>query len=654
MSAIAPVFFTGLARIPGDGRSAIPRAVRAFTPHAPTLAVGAAAGIGVALLLGDRDPAELGRAAAVGLAGAALATGGTRLLATRIVGRFESTAALAAGGADLPINRATLGPHLVHGPVPASFADSFRPMPPTASVLAPRDPGRTATSAGALGDADKVRRLADQLVDAPGTAFVATTARDGTYELRSSEGLVRFRRWRDADGTVGYELLEHRGRVPFERGDPRALATLAQEIEAAGGTSLPVADDLQHWPDLPRRLSNHFDHEDAADLVYVPKGGVLPDGHAIAGGGGGHGVPDATQSRAPLVIAGPGVASGLRIDEPVRLIDVAPTLAEAIGIAPLAETGRLLRGQDGRSLLGMLGPSDASRAQRALLVVLDGTSSTVFRDELDAGRLPNIGRLVARGARFDHGAIAEFPTVTWTNHTSLLTGADAGRHGVLGNVWYDRERAVRHITAAQGQARIANSSGLLDDRVETLYEAAARTFGDDVQTIAIGAPQARGATHAPLDGQGMLRFVADTPGMVGEMRRSSGSVYDEAARAASEDYRTASTVQHVSTSALVKALDSGRDPKVAMLELQLTDDMAHVAGPQHDLSRRALQEGDRQLGRLMEALDRNGKLDSTIVAVTADHGSEHQLAGASGGFAEAIRASGVDALDADGLVYLLD
>jgi hypothetical protein len=46
MTTIAPVFLTGLARIPGDGRSSIPRAVRAFTPHTPTL-------------LGDRDAGGL-------------------------------------------------------------------------------------------------------------------------------------------------------------------------------------------------------------------------------------------------------------------------------------------------------------------------------------------------------------------------------------------------------------------------------------------------------------------------------------------------------------------------------------------------------------------------------------------------------------------
>lgn len=653
MSAIAPVFFTGLARIPGDGRSAVPRAVRAFTPHLPTLAVGLAAGLGVALLTGRRDVADLVVPAAVGLGAAALATGGTRLLATKVVGRFESTAAHAAGGADRWVNRGNVGVATkIAGDVPGSFDEMFRPMPATAAPLPPRDVGGAGTNGA--NDASRITALADELVEAPGTAFVATTGRDGTYELRSRDGVVRFLRWRDSDGTVGYELLEHTGSVPFERADPRALATLAEETAAAGGAGRPVRDELQHWPDVARRISGHFDHEDAADLVYVPRGGAVPDDAPVAGAGGHHGVPDATQSRAPLVIAGPGVAAGTVVDGPARMVDIAPTLAEAIGIDAVDGAGHLLRGQDGSSLLGRLGASDAGRAQRAVLVVLDGTSATVLRDELESGNLPNIARLAQRGARFDHGVLAEFPTVTWTNHASMLTGAEPGRHGVLGNVWLDRERGVRHVTAAHGQARIANSSGLLDDRVETLHEAAARTFGDGTETMAIGAPVARGATYAPLDGQGMLRFTADAPGMLSKMRRAASGVYDPIAREANARYAATSTVQHVTTSTFVNAIDHGRNPKVAMLELQLTDDMAHAAGPHHELSRRALREGDRQVGRIIDALERNGKLDDTIVAITADHGSEHQAVAGAGGFAEAIARSGVRAFDADGLVYVLD
>ncbi|MCW2924347.1 MAG: type phosphodiesterase/nucleotide pyrophosphatase, partial [Thermoleophilia bacterium] len=593
--------------------------------------------------------------AAIGVGAAAGGTGLARIAATHVVGPFESTAALAKGGANASVNRGAYESTPLLGAIPASFEATFRPMPSTATVYPPRDVVRAGR--GPV-DAGKVATLADHLVVAPGTAFVATTARDGAFEVRSREGVVRFTRWRDADGTVGYQLEDHVGSVPIERADPRALDTVAAEAAAAGGVELPVRDELQQWPDAVRRIASHFDHEDSADLLYVPRGSAVPAmaHHGAIGAGGYHGNADVTQSRAPLVMAGPGVAAGTRVDEPVRLMDIAPTIAEAIGINPVdAATGARLRGQEGRSLLGHISgggaAADAVRAQRALTVVFDGTNAQVLREELDAGRLPNVARVAARGARFDHGALAEFPSVTWPGHATLITGAGPGRHGVLGNVYLDRERSVLHTTAAQGQSRVMNSDGLLDDRVETLFEGATRTFGPGTHTFGVGTPQARGATFAPLDGQGIVRLARHTFGTLAEIRRGAG-VLDEAARAANPDYLSGSTTQHASTSTVVHHIGAGYDPKFTMLELGLTDDMGHVFGPQHDMARRALREGDRQLGRVLDAFERRGELDSTFVTVTADHGSEHQAYEGAGGWADAIRASGVPAIDADGLVYV--
>ena len=39
--------------------------------------------------------------------------------------------------------------------------------------------------------------------------------------------------------------------------------------------------------------------------------------------------------------------------------------------------------------------------------------------------------------------MAEFPSLTLVNHTSMLTGVGPGRHGVVGNVYWDRTRVAR-------------------------------------------------------------------------------------------------------------------------------------------------------------------------------------------------------------------
>jgi len=57
--------------------------------------------------------------------------------------------------------------------------------------------------------------------------------------------------------------------------------------------------------------------------------------------------------RVPLVLRGPGLPQGRRVSTPVRLLDVAPTLLELLGIAPPA-------GTQGRSLVALMGEDPPS------------------------------------------------------------------------------------------------------------------------------------------------------------------------------------------------------------------------------------------------------------------------------------------------------
>ena len=45
-----------------------------------------------------------------------------------------------------------------------------------------------------------------------------------------------------------------------------------------------------------------------------------------------------------------------------------------------------------------------------------------------------------------HGAMASLPSVTLANHTTILTGAHPGHHGVLHNAWFDRSTGEQIIT----------------------------------------------------------------------------------------------------------------------------------------------------------------------------------------------------------------
>jgi arylsulfatase A-like enzyme len=176
-----------------------------------------------------------------------------------------------------------------------------------------------------------------------------------------------------------------------------------------------------------------FDHPAAPDLCVIHS---AAHNWAEAGGHlGEHGSLGVVQARAPFVIAGRGVRSRGRVPRACRLVDVAPTVAELMGIAPLGD-GRHMSHQDGRVLDDVLIGDE--RPDHVVGFLFDGCNPNVLYAMADAGEAPNVARLMAMGTTFEHGAMASLPTVTLANHTSVLTGAHPGHHGILHNAWFAR------------------------------------------------------------------------------------------------------------------------------------------------------------------------------------------------------------------------
>ena len=73
--------------------------------------------------------------------------------------------------------------------------------------------------------------------------------------------------------------------------------------------------------------------------------------------------------------------------------------------------------------------------RHVILVSVDGLAHYYFDDP--KCHMPTIRAMAAKGARAKWMGTS-FPTVTWPNHTTLVTGVHAGRHGVIGNNYYDR------------------------------------------------------------------------------------------------------------------------------------------------------------------------------------------------------------------------
>src|SRR3954452_14764003 len=70
-----------------------------------------------------------------------------------------------------------------------------------------------------------------------------------------------------------------------------------------------------------------------------------------------------------------------------------------------------------------------------VLMSIDGLANFYMDDP--AAEMPTIRKLAAEGARAASMRASD-PTVTWTNHTTLVTGVSPAKHGVLANNYFDR------------------------------------------------------------------------------------------------------------------------------------------------------------------------------------------------------------------------
>jgi hypothetical protein len=485
-----------------------------------------------------------------------------------------------------------------------------------------------------------------RLFEAPGIDMVAYYDQTSdSYVLRSRTGMVRWERWATPTGELRYTLVERTGDDPIPSVDGTILRTLEQEMAAAGGAAKPVPHERTSYPDIFERISQLWDNTRSPDLVIIP----TPGGDPSHPGGGSHGIPDMVQSRSPLIIAGPGIAAGAVSDALVRHTDVAPTLAQLLGVQPLVginasgvARAQLLKWQDGKPLTDALlgagrGALLTGAAQRAVLFAIDGLSQNVLYDELRAGHLPNIARIVRRGTVFQNGTLAEYPTVTWANHNTLVTGASPGHNGIVNNSWFDRTTQTEQLITDGGFKNSLRTGKLISPDVETLYEAVERSFPDAL-TVAINQPSGRGADMSILDVHGVGNLLQRLPKILGHVL--GDALGGEFTTADVKRVGVKVALQDVLAGAMGTAYwDSAAPPKLGVFEFTQVDNRGHITGPQSPDTRAALRNVDRQIGQVLDTLDRRGLTDSTAMVLTADHGMETEYKDPSklGGWSEALK-----------------
>jgi predicted AlkP superfamily pyrophosphatase or phosphodiesterase len=226
---------------------------------------------------------------------------------------------------------------------------------------------------------------------------------------------------------------------------------------------------------------------------------------------------------------------------------------------------------------------------RATVVLV---SIDAFRaDYLDAGITPNLSRIATEGVRAAW-MNPSYPSLTFPNHYSIVTGLRPDHHGIVHNTMRDAELGG--------------------------FKLSDREAGGDGRWWS-GEPIWIGAQNAGLRSATMYWPGSEAP--IGGVRPTQWQPFDAKVTAAQR-------VDQVL--AWLDAPPASR-PDIVTLYFDMVDSAAHANGPDSPQAHAALREVDAAIGRLRDGLATRGLLDRTNLVIVSDHGMApvapgHQLA----------------------------
>ncbi len=428
------------------------------------------------------------------------------------------------------------------------------------------------------------------------------------------------------------------GRHPLPSTDPMAFLPYADEVADPSPPHDRNAYPLP-WP----RLASFFSDGRSPDIAIVHTAAHwFPD---EGGHHGEHGSLDVVQSRAPFLVSGSGVTARGIVPDHARLVDVMPTLAWVAGVERA----------DLEHLDGRVRDDVVDRGAEYVVGLLwDGGHPGSLLDLAARGELPAVARLLDRGCAFAGGAVAEFPSLTLVNHTSILTGVGPGRHGVVGNVYWDREEGRRVVP--NDPATWHRTGELYRDGVTTLFEAVA-SARPGVRTASVNEMTERGswASTFALVRAALASGEAVDPGEAGsgESRDfatairallpdpKASDLVTHARCDEDDDYAFYSAIDLLGLSTMLGLFSAPEEerPRVAWWSQYTTDAAHHAAGPRSGIAADGLRDCDRRLGVLLDHLESVGILDRTLILLTADHGFETADESVTGSWTPALRAA---------------
>lgn len=251
------------------------------------------------------------------------------------------------------------------------------------------------------------------------------------------------------------------------------------------------------------------------------------------------------------------------------------------------------------ALLGMSLLAQPAKDRTVVVISLDGFPAYAFDDpRLPA---PTLRRLIREGA-WARSMTPVNPTVTWPNHTSMVTGVTPAKHGVLYNGLPILEAARLRIEPWAPKSELVLSP--------TVYDVAHRAglSTAEVNWVAVTKP----GTITWSFGE-----VPDPDAVIPREMVAAGILTDDEVRSARKG--NIAWRDQVWTQAAVHIIEKHK-PNLLLYHLLTLDSVHHTYGPLTVAGLATISKLDFHVREILDALQRAGRLEKSTVFVVSDHG----------------------------------
>jgi predicted AlkP superfamily pyrophosphatase or phosphodiesterase len=222
-------------------------------------------------------------------------------------------------------------------------------------------------------------------------------------------------------------------------------------------------------------------------------------------------------------------------------------------------------------------PPDARTSATVLLVSIDGLRA----DAVGRGEMPNLDALAAEGVRAQW-MNPSYPSLTFPNHYTLVTGLRPDHHGMVHNTM---------LVPKLGEFRTRNREAVGDDR-----------WWDGGEPIWVSAEKA-GLRTATM-------YWPGSEAAIGGIRPNQWRPYDKHVGA---DQRVEQILAWLDEPAAER-------PRLVTLYFDQVDSAEHDDGPASPQAHAARVLVDDAIGKLRDGLAARGMLDSVDIVLVSDHG----------------------------------